>query len=141
MCLSTYFVCWPRICILHYAHAADWSIYGLGLPSAKENHHDTWHTVQDLCVFVNNQGTFAIKSCVQRLRAFNFVLMHVFWQKWQIISIVLLGTSGQGFDYLILFSYSVHCLATRLPIWLNHQSSVYVCFLVPIVLVPTSKTY
>ncbi len=27
------------------------------------NHHDTWNTVQDLCVFVNNQETFAIKSC------------------------------------------------------------------------------
>ena len=39
--------------ILHYAHAAEWSIYGIGLPSAKENRHDTWNTVQDLCVFVN----------------------------------------------------------------------------------------
>ncbi len=48
--------------ILHYAHAAEWSIYGLGLPSAKENHHDTWNTVQDLYVFVSNQVTFAIKE-------------------------------------------------------------------------------
>ena len=25
-------------------HGAEWSISGLGLPSAKENHHDTWNT-------------------------------------------------------------------------------------------------
>ncbi len=55
----------------HYARVAEWLIYGLGLPSASENHHDTWDTVQDPCVFVSNQETFAIKSCVQRLRAFN----------------------------------------------------------------------
>ncbi len=46
-------------------------MYGLGLPCAKENHHDTWNTVQDLCVFVSNQETFAIKSCAQLSRAFN----------------------------------------------------------------------
>ncbi len=51
-----------------------WSIYGLGLPSAKENDHDTWNIVQDLCVFVSNQETFAIKSCMQRLRAFNVII-------------------------------------------------------------------
>ncbi len=55
----------------HYVHAAERSIYGLVLPSPKENYHDTWNAVQDLCVFVNNQGTFAIESCVQRSRAFN----------------------------------------------------------------------
>ncbi len=47
-------------------------IYGLGLPSAKKNHHDTWNTVQDLCAFVSNQETFTTKRCAQRLRAFNF---------------------------------------------------------------------
>ena len=26
----------------------------------KENHHYTWNTVQDLCVFVSNQETFVI---------------------------------------------------------------------------------
>ena len=29
---------------------------------AKEKHHDAWNTVQNLCVFVSNQGTFAIKE-------------------------------------------------------------------------------
>ncbi len=33
---------------------------------------DTWNTVQDLCVFVSNQETFAVKSCAQRSRAFNY---------------------------------------------------------------------
>ncbi len=27
-----------------------------------ENHHDTWNTVQDLCVFVSNQETFAVEG-------------------------------------------------------------------------------
>ncbi len=49
----------------------EWSIYGLGLPSAKENHHDMWNTAQDLCLFVSNQEMFAIKSCAQRSGAFN----------------------------------------------------------------------
>ncbi len=56
--------------------AAEWSIYELGLLSAKENHDDTWNTVQDLCLFVSNHGnqeTFPIKSCVQRSRAFNYM--------------------------------------------------------------------
>ena len=53
-------------------HGAEWSKYGLGLPSAKENHHDTWNTAQDFCLFVSNQETFAIKSCVQWSGAFNF---------------------------------------------------------------------
>ena len=57
--------------ILHYAHPAEWSIYGLGLLSAKENHQDTWNTVQDFCVFVSNRETFAIKSCAQQSGAFN----------------------------------------------------------------------
>ncbi len=50
---------------------AEWSIYGLSLPSAKENHHDTWNTAQDLCLFVSNQETFVIKSCAHRSGAFN----------------------------------------------------------------------
>ncbi len=29
------------LCILHYMHGVEWSIYGLGLLSAKENNHDT----------------------------------------------------------------------------------------------------
>ena len=53
-------------------HAAEWLIYGLGLPSAKENHHDTWNTVQDLCLFVSNQEMFAIKRCAQQSGAFKF---------------------------------------------------------------------
>ena len=61
------------MCILHYMHGAEWSIYGLGLPSAKENHHDTWNTAQDLCLLVSNQETFAIKSCAQQQGAFNNV--------------------------------------------------------------------
>ena len=36
VCLS---VC-QSICILHYVHAAEWSIDGLGVPSAKQKHHD-----------------------------------------------------------------------------------------------------
>ena len=40
---------------------------------SKENHHDTWNTVQDFCVFVSNQETFAIENCMQRLRAFNSI--------------------------------------------------------------------
>ncbi len=55
-------VCPSTLCILHYVLAAEWSIYGLGVPSAKEKHHDTWNTAQDLCGFVSNQGTFAIKE-------------------------------------------------------------------------------
>ena len=49
-------------CILHYACAAKWSIYGLGLPSAKENHRDTWNTVQDLCVFISNQDSLRSRT-------------------------------------------------------------------------------
>ncbi len=30
-----------------------------------QKHHDTWDTVQDLCVFVSNQGTFAIRTAVR----------------------------------------------------------------------------
>ncbi len=56
---------------LHYACGAEWSIYGLGLLSAKENCHDTWNTAKDLCLFVSNQETLAIKSCAQRSGAFN----------------------------------------------------------------------
>ncbi len=36
----------------------------------QQKHYDTWNTVQDLCVFVSNQETSAIKSCAQRSRAF-----------------------------------------------------------------------
>ena len=43
-----------------------------GLSNAKENHHNTRNTVQDLSVFVSNQETFAIKSCAQPASAFNF---------------------------------------------------------------------
>ncbi len=57
---------------LHYACGAEWSIYGLGLPSAKENHHDTWNTAQDLWFFFSNNEMFAIKGCAQRSGAFNF---------------------------------------------------------------------
>ena len=53
-------------------HDAEWSIYGPGLPSANKNHHDTWNTAKDLCLFVSNQETFAIKSCAQRSGAFNY---------------------------------------------------------------------
>ncbi len=28
----------------------------------QQNHHDPWNTVQDLCVFVSNQGAFTIKD-------------------------------------------------------------------------------
>ena len=45
-----------------YACGVEWSIYGLGVPSAKENLHDTWNTAQDLCLFVSNQEMFAIKD-------------------------------------------------------------------------------
>ncbi len=31
-------------------------------------------TVQDLCVFVSNQGTFTVKSLAQRTLTFNFPL-------------------------------------------------------------------
>ncbi len=41
----------------------EWLIYELDLPDAKENHQDTWNTVQDLCLFVSNQGMFTIKNC------------------------------------------------------------------------------
>ncbi len=37
-------------------------MYGLSLPSAKENLCDTWNTVQDLCVFVSNQEVLVIKG-------------------------------------------------------------------------------
>ena len=53
--------------------AAEWLIYGLSLPSAKENHHNTWNTIQDLCVFVSNQEMFTINSCAQRLGAFKLL--------------------------------------------------------------------
>ncbi len=46
----------------HYTHGTEWLIYGLGLSSAEENHHDTWNTAQDLCLVVNNQETVAIKE-------------------------------------------------------------------------------
>ena len=49
---------------LHYACGVEWSMYGLGLPSAKENLHDTWNAAQDLCLFVSNQETFAIKNWI-----------------------------------------------------------------------------
>ncbi len=35
-----------------YMHGLEWSIHGLSLPSAKENHHDTWNRAQDLCLSV-----------------------------------------------------------------------------------------
>ncbi len=75
---------WPLTCILHYAHAAEWSIYGLGLQSAKENHHDTWHTVQDLCAFVSGHETFAIKCCTQRSGAFNLKYTYTMYTKFYI---------------------------------------------------------
>ena len=44
-----------------------------------ENHHDTWYTDQDLCVFVSKQVAFADKSCARRSGAFNFILfLHFF---------------------------------------------------------------
>ncbi len=51
----------PSVC-QHYASGAEWSIYGLGVPSAKQHHHDTLNTVQDLCVFVSNKGKFGIQE-------------------------------------------------------------------------------
>ncbi len=40
-----------------------------------ENHHDMWNIVQDLCMFVSNQETFAIKSSAQWSGAFNLTLI------------------------------------------------------------------
>ena len=40
----------------------------------QQKHYDTWNSVQDLCVFVSNQGAFTIKSLPQRRSiTFNFL--------------------------------------------------------------------
>ncbi len=76
-------------CDLRYACGAEGSIYGLGLPSAKENHHDTWNTAQELCLFVSNQETFTIKSCAQRSGAFNLN------RKWVYMSVFLIRQNSE----------------------------------------------
>ncbi len=57
----------PSVC------AAEWSIYGLGLLSAKENHMT--HGIQSkitVCLSVFKKR-FVIKSCAQRSGAFNLL--------------------------------------------------------------------
>ena len=56
-------------CVLYYVHSTERSILGLGLPRAALDNLDTWNTVQDICMFVSDQG--ASKTLAQRSRAFN----------------------------------------------------------------------
>ncbi len=57
--------------------------HGLGLPGAKENHHDRWNTVHNLSVFVSNQG----KSIIQ------------IFDRWFINKII-----GQNIQKLLIFA-------------------------------------
>ncbi len=80
---------WCKGHILHYGHAAEWLIYGLGLPSAKENHHDTWNTVQ---AFYSGWYTF-------KLHKKHLIVLHMrIWvkQRWIALMTWIINGSCNG---------------------------------------------
>ncbi len=77
------------------------SVYAL--ENTQQKHHDIWNTVQDLCVFVSNQGAFAIKSLTQQSITFNVLC---------IISRSRLGCLTLGGDVVMTArSIYVECVA------------------------------